>query len=361
MRIRSAMMVLGLTLSASVSVFAQTLCTEAAGGCTGTFTLMTTAGGTIQVTAASDGESAFHPFGAVPDSSDGIQFVLAGGATVTNKNPVWVATATPNTFVLPAAIPFCGFENEPKCEPIGDFVFNAPLTTSGQFVILRADGTVSDFIVFGNTGPGGVGEIKFFSDPLPTMLVRYASNLTVADSVINITNSGDSATSVLPAGQTVAQNNIDGNICVNIYAFAADEQEVACCSCLVTPNALWSASVKTALLNSTLTPSFPNEVVIKMISTVPITGTAGQTCNAATVSLTQTTYGARAWGTTVHGVPTATGPKFSVSETPFLDATLSLAELTRDVQECQFIQILGSGQFGICKGCTNAGLGAAAQ
>jgi hypothetical protein len=196
--------------------------------------------------------------------------------------------------------------------------------------------------------------------------VRYAANLiNGGDGVVDITNTGASATLVncTPGQGCVgpAQNNINGNLCVNIYTFAADEQEVACCSCLVTPNALWSASVKTALLNSTLTPSFPNEVVIKMISTVPITGTAGQTCNAATVSLTQTTYGARAWGTTVHGVPTATGPKFSVSETPFLDATLSLAELTRDVQECQFIQILGSGQFGICKGCTNAGLGAAAQ
>src|SRR4029077_19705498 len=83
------------------------------------------------------------------------------------------------------------------------------------------------------------------------------------------------------------QNNIDGNVCVNIYAFAADEQEVACCSCLITPNALWSASVKTALLNSTLTPSFPNEVVIKLISTVPNAGAGGtQTCNPATIDQT---------------------------------------------------------------------------
>src|SRR5712691_10883001 len=103
--------------------------------------------------------------------------------------------------------------------------------------------------------------------------IGYASNLiNGGDAVIDITNTGASSTAVLTPGQIVGgvnQNNINGNICVNIYTFAADEQEVACCSCLITPNALWSASVKTALLNSTLTPSFPNEVVIKLISTIP--------------------------------------------------------------------------------------------
>ena len=196
--------------------------------------------------------------------------------------------------------------------------------------------------------------------------VRYASNLiNGGDAVINITNTGASALTTGFGVGSPAQNNVDGSICVNIYTFAADEQEVACCSCLVTPNALWSASVKTALLNSTLTPSFPNEVVIKLISTVP-GGTNHDKCNPATVS--QTTIpdhassgtvanGLLAWGTSVHAV----GASFQMAETPFLPATLSDAELQRDVQECQFIQILGSGQFGICKGCTNAGLGASAQ
>ena len=198
--------------------------------------------------------------------------------------------------------------------------------------------------------------------------IRYTSNLiNGGDGVVNITNTGASATALLTPGQIVGgvnQNNINGNVCVNIYTFAADEQEVACCSCLVTPNALWSASVKTALLNSTLTPSFPNEVVIKLISTVPTVGTGGaQTCNPATVGTATSalTDGLLAWGTTTHGVPTASGPAFSIAETPFIQGTLTEAELARDVQECQFIQILGSGQFGICKGCSNVGLGASAE
>jgi hypothetical protein len=155
---------------------------------------------------------------------------------------------------------------------------------------------------------------------------RYTSNLiNGGDAVINITNSGASATALLPPGQTTPQNNINGDICVNIYTFAADEQEVACCSCLVTPNALWSASVKTALLNSTLTPSFPNEVVIKLISSAPIVTGGAETCNPATVGAPNSALsdGLLAWGTSTHGVPTATGPTFSIAETPFSQGTLS--------------------------------------
>src|ERR1700680_4376898 len=117
--------------------------------------------------------------------------------------------------------------------------------------------------------------------------IRYASNLlTGGDSVINITNSGASATGGFIVG-TPAQNNITGSICGNICSFSADEQEVACCSCLVTPNALWSASVKTALLNSTLTPSFPNEVVIKLISTHPL---ANGLCNPSQINIPTAGY-----------------------------------------------------------------------
>ena len=201
--------------------------------------------------------------------------------------------------------------------------------------------------------------------------VRYASNLiNGGDAVVNITNTGASSTALLTPGQIVGgvnQNDINGDLCVNIYTFAADEQEVACCSCLVTPNALWSASVKTALLNSTLTPAFPNEVVIKLITSSPMVNstTKAESCNPAAVGVSGNTAnlpGLLAWGTSLHGVPNAaTGPTYQMAETPFLPATLSGAELTRDVTECQYIQILGSGQFGICKGCSNVGLGASAE
>ena len=102
--------------------------------------------------------------------------------------------------------------------------------------------------------------------------------------------------------------------------------------------------------------------MLKLISSAPNIGPNNtQTCNPATVTAPGTVGGLAAWGTSLHGVPAATGRTYQLAETPFSPATLSLAELTRDVQECQFIQVLGTGQFGICKGCANVGLGASAQ
>ena len=59
--------------------------------------------------------------------------------------------------------------------------------------------------------------------------VRYASNLNVGDSVINITNSGAHGAG-LSSGTSAATT---GAICVNVYTFAPDEQMVSCCSCPV--------------------------------------------------------------------------------------------------------------------------------
>jgi hypothetical protein len=263
----------------------------------------------------------------------------------------------------------------------GNTVYTHPQIGAGMFVTATTItiGPSPNFVngvnklEFDVTNNGGDGNgldlsISGTADLLPFQ-IRHFTNLNFGDSFIDITNAGASSTltNCTPGQGCVgpAQNNINGNVCVNIYTFAADEQEVACCSCLVTPNALWSASVKTALLNSTLTPSFPNEVVVKMIATAPqqvtVDTVTTQSCNPGMITPTDLEPGLLAWGTTTHGLPTAAGPTFAISETPFPNATLSPAELQRDVQECQFIQVLGSGQFGICKGCSNVGLGAAAQ
>ncbi len=226
--------------------------------------------------------------------------------------------------------------------------------------------------------------------------IRYASNLNIGDSVVNLTNTG---TLTNPGALTTS-----GNICANVYTFDASEELVSCCSCLVTPNGLNSLSVKQDLIGNTLTPGVPTSVVIKLIATIPLgltpNGTGG-ICNPSSPNVSNLLpSGLKAWGTTLHSLPT-TPLTYGTTETPFERADLGLngmttvgttpngllvssnpllgtavvtvtpggqvvvtftnalgsAELTKLTTFCGFIQANGSG-FGICKTCRTGGLGA---
>jgi len=167
--------------------------------------------------------------------------------------------------------------------------------------------------------------------PSDAFQVRYASNLNIGDSFINITNAG-----------TQGGDHTSGNICTNVYTFAPDEQLISCCSCVVTPNAGVSLSARNDLISNTLTPAVPNSIVIKLIAT------AGAACNASAVTTANLAGGMRAWGTTLHATPTAGA--YATTETEFSPAGLSAEELARIAGECGFIQRNGSG-YGICRSC----------
>jgi hypothetical protein len=172
--------------------------------------------------------------------------------------------------------------------------------------------------------------------PSDAFQVRYASNLNLGDSVVNITN----------AGSTMTGGGALSNICVDVYAFSPDEQLISCCSCTVTPNALVSLSARSDLIANTLTPAVPNSIVIKLLAT------AGTPCNAAVPMFGTLASGMRAWGTTLHSTPVA--GTYAVTETEFSPAVLSAAELARITSFCGFIQANGSG-YGICRSCRLGG------
>src|SRR6266576_1277899 len=122
--------------------------------------------------------------------------------------------------------------------------------------------------------------------PSDAFQVRYASNLNIGDSVINISNAGTQN-----AGGALT------NICANVYTFSPDEQLISCCSCTVTPNALVSLSANSDLVSNTLTPAHPTSIVVKILASV------GATCDAAAPR--GLAAGLRAWGTTLHAAPTS--------------------------------------------------------
>lgn len=192
--------------------------------------------------------------------------------------------------------------------------------------------------------------------------VRYFANLNVADSLINITNTGANGASLNGPGFGAT-----GNICVNVYAFSPDEQLVSCCSCLITPNGLVSLSVYEDLRANTLTGVTPNSMVVKLLGTATGAGPSftGTTCNGSAAAAGSAAFpiipsGSAAWGTTAHvpgagAVPGAPTP-FAITETPFTPATLSPAELASITNRCTNIIGNGSG-FGICRSCTLGGRG----
>ena len=179
--------------------------------------------------------------------------------------------------------------------------------------------------------------VAFAADPAvpgppDAFQIGHASNLNIGDSVVNITNTGTQSSS---------------NLCVNVYTFDPAEEMISCCTCNVTPNGLKSISVRGSLTSNPLTPAIPTSVIIKLLAS---TGA----CNASSVSAANLAPGLRAWGTTVHALPTSP-VTYGVTETPLSPAVLSVSELEKLTSFCGFIQLDGSG-FGICSGCSTGGL-----
>jgi hypothetical protein len=193
--------------------------------------------------------------------------------------------------------------------------------------------------------------------------VGYAANLNIGDSEINISNDG--------VRGSFYNNNTTGlgagNICVNVFTFDPSEEEISCCSCLVTPNALVSLSAKNDLINDVLTPAIPTSIVIKLVSTQPGTATGGAAtvCNPANpISASGTTtytVGMLAWGTTLE--PAVTAGTYGPVNVPFIKGSFGLSagsEILDLVQVCSFVQQEGTG-FGQCGSCALGALSGTKQ
>src|ERR1700691_4680214 len=166
--------------------------------------------------------------------------------------------------------------------------------------------------------------------------VRYAANLNIGESYLDIGNDGANGAPLLGPGFGAAS----GNLCVNVYAFDGSEELVSCCSCLVTPDQTVNLGVNADLTSKTLTGVVPTSVTVKLVATLAGAGGSGTgtVCNNSAASIPSTTQvvpGMAAWGTTLH--QTQTTGAYSTTETPFTAASLNAAELSSIVGRCAAI------------------------
>jgi len=182
--------------------------------------------------------------------------------------------------------------------------------------------------------------------------VSYAANPSAGESYINIINTGANGAPLLGPGFGGAA----GNICVNVYAFSPDEQEISCCSCLLTPNSVANLGVNRDLTSLTLTGVLPDSVVIKLVATLAGEGGSGTSCSASAATEGILATGLVAYGTT----PQPVGTAYNAVEHTFVPSTLSAGEYASITGRCASILGNGSG-FGVCNSCRTGALGAAKQ
>ena len=156
-----------------------------------------------------------------------------------------------------------------------------------------------------------------------TLKVDYFSNANTAgapDATARVTDPGTYA---------------NGNICASYFVFDPFQELSECCSCLLTPDGLRTLSVNGDLTSNPLTGVTLSTGLIKIVSTVPVSGT----CPLPTA--VHPVAAIRSWVTHIQN------SNFAVTETGSVDATLSAGEITRLAKQCYAVALVGSGK-GIC-------------
>ncbi len=218
------------------------------------------------------------PSGLVVSTPNGLTGSCGGGtiSAVAGSNSVSLSGATLNTTTTAS----CTFSVNVTAIAAGtqNNVTSAVVSTEGGTGLTASASLVT--VPFVNSFGSGVED---------AFQITYVSQLNNADTVINISNAGTVAGATPLTGVGVAA----GDLCVNIYVYTPDQQEVACCSCRVTHNEIvyqnlggptesasssWGvptqyggSGIPGLLWNTTYGPGlYPfNSAVVKLIATNP--------------------------------------------------------------------------------------------
>jgi hypothetical protein len=305
------------------------------------------------------------------------------GITYTDTLPVGLVVATPNGLVGSCdggTITAVAGTNVISLGPPGasaTLLGGGSCTFSVNVTAVLAGPQVNQTTAVTSTeaGNGNTAIALLNVDPPPDAYqIDYLPNVRV-NGVVDLSNAGS-----LGADPFGPLSGTTGRICANVYTFSPDEQEISCCSCLITPNALMHITAAD-LIGNTATGVQPDSVVVKLLFTIPgANGGPGTQagpftasgCNAAfPFDVTNLAPGGRAWATKFHS-PTNPPTTFSVTETEFrynpirfgqfgpVNNPPVLGEINKLTTLCRFIVGNQSGA-GLCKACALGGIGAGKQ
>ena len=235
-------------------------------------------------------------------------------------------------FTMPLTPTGCPFEGVPFAIPAGtlnvDTLIHIHTDVYQTSTTIRTTRSSSTYEIVGAPVPAA-------SPDAPSLLVRYARNMDRGDSTIYMTNSGARGAG-LQAGTSASTT---GAICANVYAFSPENELVSCCSCPVTPNGLKCLSARRDLLVS---PPTSTPLVVKLYATMPKNGSCS---GSAADNSARAAPGLHAWGTSIQ--IGAEGKPDTVTDGPFLPATIGPGEVERLASRCAILYANTSG-FGVC-------------
>ena len=199
------------------------------------------------------------------------------------------------------------------------------MTRTRMVASLVALAAISSLSLLAQAPPSDVYEVNYFAEPNPCLSKSVSKTDCPLDALrlgtVRIINPGTSG----------------GELCAMIYVFTPDQQLAECCGCPLSRNALLTLDIAANLIENPLTGVIPTAGAIKIVSSAGATPAGVPTCDPAKLVPTPEL---RSWATHIQ-----TGDVFTESE--FLDATLSSAEVTLLQNRCRAIENNGSGQ-GIC-------------
>jgi len=179
------------------------------------------------------------------------------------------------------------------------------------------------------------------------MLVCSGSAMAQTTDVLKVTYFDNNGADGAPDALVHVLNPGAGAFCADIYVWRADQELAECCSCPISNNGLLTFRVSQATNNPGDGGGNPVSGSIDIIAdSTPLN------CTDASAAAPTPTPTLRAWATHVNVDTTAA---FDVTETPFVDATLSSGQLAEAAGRCAAIQANDSGH-GLCDNICGGGL-----